>query len=28
MDRREFLAAIAAVPAIGVLHQNTRPIPD
>ena len=28
MDRREFLAAMAAVPAIGVLPQNTRPIPD
>ena len=28
MDRREFLTAMAAVPAIGVLPQNTRPIPD
>jgi uncharacterized protein (DUF362 family) len=28
MDRREFLTAMAAVPAIGVLQQNTRPIPD
>jgi uncharacterized protein (DUF362 family) len=27
MDRREFLAAMAAVPAIGALPQNTRPIP-
>ena len=27
MDRREFLAAMAAVPAIGAL-QTTRPIPD
>jgi uncharacterized protein (DUF362 family) len=28
LDRREFLSAMAAVPAIGVLPQNTRPIPD
>ena len=28
MHRREFLAAMAAVPAIDVLQQNTRPIPN
>jgi uncharacterized protein (DUF362 family) len=28
MDRREFLAAMAAVPAIGVLQRDPRPIPD
>jgi uncharacterized protein (DUF362 family) len=28
MDRRQFLTALAAVPAVGVLPQSPRPIPD